>query len=80
MKCVGGAFSPPPSTISGAYRLNFNASKDPYAGINFNLYGYVSEMSYTYSPVFEMEPIGCELFVCFYSSKIYLYCNPPWLN
>ena len=78
--CGYGAFSPLPSTISGAYRLNFNASKDPYAGINFNLYGYVAEMSYAYTPGFEMEPIGRELFVCFYSSKIYLYGNLPWLN
>ena len=56
--CGYGAFSPLPSTISGAYRLNLTASKDPYAGINFNLYGYVAEMSYAYSAGFEMEPIG----------------------
>jgi len=37
----------------GAY-----STKDAYPGINFQLYGYVPEMSYMYAAGFEMEPIG----------------------
>ncbi len=58
--CGYGAFSPSPlgRTPNKLFQLQFNSSKDPYAGINFNLYGYVSEMSYAYPAGFEMEPIG----------------------
>ena len=57
--CGYGAISPLSSVTNGnAFRLEFNSSKNEYGGANFNLYGYVAEMSYAYPAGFEMEPIG----------------------
>ena len=55
--CGYGAFTPL-SGISDTFQLQFNSSKDPYAGFNLNVYGYVTEMSFAYPAGFEMEPIG----------------------
>ena len=58
--CGYGAFAPSPlgATTNQQFSLQFNSSKNAYAGINFQLYGYVPEMSYAYPAGFEMEPIG----------------------